>query len=588
MRTIAGTAAGCALIAIVTACAGCGSGGASQQNIAVTATPGTATVPLAGTQQFTASETKNGQTIPAQVNWSVNGVAGGNTSVGTVSSAGLYTAPTSIPSQTMETITATAQADPTKTATGSVTIVYPNDNGATQTGAIKLGTSGGNATDSAPSGNNIECCSGTLGSLISRGGLQFILSNNHVLDKSNHGTIGDPISQPGLIDNNCNPGTTVANLSQVVNLQTSNPPVDAAMAQVVPGAVDTSGSILNLGAAGPTSIAAAPPSATLASSSTVLSTNEQVAKSGRSSGLTCSTLSSISTSVVVDYSATCGGATSFTITFQNQVIVNGGNFSAAGDSGSLVVTADTARPVALLFAGNSAGTAANPIQTVLNALKSSTNVVPTIVGGGDHAVSCAPTASLNNATASPTAGMATLAAGEIDRATTIKEQYAAELMRDAAVSGVGVGISADNPGESALVIYLTGRPSAEIPPQIEGVRTRIVFGTRFSAESQAVASEAPLQAADIERAIAIKDAHTQPMLAQAGIVGIGVGRSADDPAKAALVVYVEKGKLETAIPVAIDGLRTKIIEGDRFRALRWGKPETRGVACYKPDRGPKD
>ncbi len=575
-------AAGCALFAIVTACGGCGSGAASQQNIAVTATPSTATVPLSGTQQFTASETKNGQTIPAQVNWSVNGVAGGNASVGTVSATGLYTAPSSIPTQTTETVTATAQIDPTKTATDSLTIVYPNDNGATQTGAIELGTSGGNATDSTPSGNNIECCSGTLGSLISRGGLQFILSNNHVLDKSDHGTIGDPISQPGLIDNNCNPGTTVANLSQVVNLQSSNPPVDAAMAQVVPGAVGTTGSILDLGAAGPTSIAAAPPSATLANASTVLSSGEQVAKSGRSSGLTCSTLSSISTRVIVDYSATCGGATSFTITFQNQVIVNGGNFSAAGDSGSLVVTADTARPVALLFAGNSAGTAANPIQTVLNALKSSTNVVPTIVGGGDHSVSCAPTASLNSATASPTAGMATLAAGEIDRATNVKEQYAPELMRDSAVSGVGVGISADNDRESALLIYLTGKPSAEIPAEIEGVRTRLVFGARFSAESQAAASKAPLQIADIQRATAIKDVYAQAMLALPGLVGIGVGRSADDPAKPALVVYIEKGKLATAIPAVIDGLRTKVIEGDRFRAFGWGKPDPRAVSCYKP------
>src|SRR5689334_13022660 len=42
------------------------------------------------------------------VTWSVNGITGGNSSVGTVTQAGLYTAPMSVPAQNVVTVTATS------------------------------------------------------------------------------------------------------------------------------------------------------------------------------------------------------------------------------------------------------------------------------------------------------------------------------------------------------------------------------------------------------------------------------------------------------------------------------------------------
>ena len=36
-------------------------------------------------------------------------------------------------------------------------------------------------------------------------GRQYLLSNNHVLARSDHASVGDTIVQPGLIDNNCTP-----------------------------------------------------------------------------------------------------------------------------------------------------------------------------------------------------------------------------------------------------------------------------------------------------------------------------------------------------------------------------------------------
>src|ERR1044072_520639 len=81
---------------------------------------------------------------------------------------------------------------------------------AKQTPPIQLGTSGGWAKDLA----NGFCCGGTLGSLVSLGGQQHILSNYHVFEADivsggNNTTAqtNDAIIQPGLIDINC----TVAN-----------------------------------------------------------------------------------------------------------------------------------------------------------------------------------------------------------------------------------------------------------------------------------------------------------------------------------------------------------------------------------------
>ena len=43
----------------------------------------------------------------SSVNWAVNGIAGGNTTVGTISQTGLYTAPAAVPPQALVTATST-------------------------------------------------------------------------------------------------------------------------------------------------------------------------------------------------------------------------------------------------------------------------------------------------------------------------------------------------------------------------------------------------------------------------------------------------------------------------------------------------
>ncbi len=87
--------------------------------VSVTISPVSATVGARGTQQFTATVENTGNTV---VTWQVSGVTGGNATVGTISSSGLYTAPAVVPNPAIVTVAAVSQADPTKSASAQVTI----------------------------------------------------------------------------------------------------------------------------------------------------------------------------------------------------------------------------------------------------------------------------------------------------------------------------------------------------------------------------------------------------------------------------------------------------------------------------------
>jgi hypothetical protein len=103
----------------------CGGGGGSASvgtPVAVSISPTSARLQEGATLQFTATVTGTSNTA---VTWSVNDVTGGNSTVGTVSTTGLFTAPGAIPSSNPVTVKATSQADTTKSASASVTIGNP-------------------------------------------------------------------------------------------------------------------------------------------------------------------------------------------------------------------------------------------------------------------------------------------------------------------------------------------------------------------------------------------------------------------------------------------------------------------------------
>jgi hypothetical protein len=87
--------------------------------ITISISPTSDTVRVNRTQQFTASVQNTSNT---GVTWSVNGILGGNATVGTISTSGLYRAPSAVPNPSTVTVTATSVADPAKSASAQVRI----------------------------------------------------------------------------------------------------------------------------------------------------------------------------------------------------------------------------------------------------------------------------------------------------------------------------------------------------------------------------------------------------------------------------------------------------------------------------------
>jgi hypothetical protein len=321
-----------------------------------------------------------------------------------------------------------------------------------------FGTSGGNVKDSS----RLFCCSGTLGSLVSLGGVSYILSNNHVLARADQAAAGDDISQPGLIDNGCRIPPIVADFTVAPKLGSN---VDAALAQLRSGQMDSQGFIEGIGV----------PSSTVVAPSIGLS----VTKSGRTTGTTTGSVSSFNTSVSVQYQAGCGKGKKFTVSYTNQVVITPGSFSAGGDSGSLIVTNNASHnPVALLFAGSSSSTIGNPIGEVLTKVSAA-------LGGG--LVSFGGKASSTPASAlriSPSGHLVPQLPQEVvDFAIQVKEERVAELMARPSVIGVGVGASETDDRSAAIVIFVdkTTGVAPKLPKRIKGVEVQVVYTDPFVA-----------------------------------------------------------------------------------------------------------
>jgi len=578
------------------------------KNISASLWPSSALVKTFGQQQFTASVEGDSS---ATFSWSVNGITGGNTSYGTIADSvdssgvhhGLYTAPNHVPTKTVVSATnlangaanatpvkinAVYQADSYFFASGTVTITSQNQNA--QNLPTPLGVSGGNINDSGAG----ACCGGTLGALVSRGGQQYILSNSHVLARTDLGALGDSILQPGLFDSSCSTSGTnvVANLSQFVDLESSSsgPPVDAALALVASGKVDPSGTILELGGATssgqPTN---GPPHAGTGVAPSLYEpdgvTPLKVAKSGRATGLTCSSIGAINLTASVTFQKGCGTGTQFQQTYTNLVLVEGGEFSAQGDSGALIVTQDSGDPLALLFASSDTASLASPVSDVLAALADpSTGEKPVFVGSaGTHAVAACslPGAQSSFSSVSHTADRSP-SADTLELATRIRDSNASLLLAHPEVLALGVGASLDSPEEAAILIFVQKDAATNtLPKQVDGVRARIVEvaeslsprGILSAGDSRLLADSATggrtirsPSAKDLAHARFVHEKTVDGLMHLSGIQGLGITASADGPGEAALIVYLVRGKSHDAIPQLVEGVRTVIRESSPFRS----------------------
>ena len=194
----------------------------------------------------------------------------------------------------------------------------------------------------------------------------FALSNNHVYAATNSASInpGDPVIQPGTYDGGSWPADYIGDLAdfQQIIFGGSDNTIDAAIAEITFDDFDGDGDDeFAVGNATPSDGYGTPKSGIMDDPSVGL----RVRKYGRTTGQTNGRIDAINATVNVNYGASNGVAL-----FTGQIIIKPGNFSAGGDSGSLIVVqkgTDARSPVGLLFAGGFGITVANPIDAVLEA-----------------------------------------------------------------------------------------------------------------------------------------------------------------------------------------------------------------------------
>jgi hypothetical protein len=204
-------------------------------------------------------------------------------------------------------------------------------------------------------GNAGECSAGTIGARVKDGsGNVYALSNNHVYALENTAPLGSQVLQPGLYDTGCK-----FSASNVIGTLSAFAPISfSKSASNVVDAAIASSTTANLGNSTPAGGYGTPSSTAKAAI-----VGMAVQKYGRTTALTSGSVSAVNGIVEVSYGA------AGTARFVEQVFIQSGKpFLKAGDSGSLVVTANSAaNPVGLLFAGDSSGKfgIANPIGPVL-------------------------------------------------------------------------------------------------------------------------------------------------------------------------------------------------------------------------------
>jgi len=475
---------------------------------------------------------------------------------------------------------------------------------------MPLGSSGGNNSDFDAHGNVIaDCCSGTLGALIQDStGRQFLLGNNHVLARSDHAAVGDAIVQPGLIDNNCTPngdgpGTVpVGVLTAWLPLNMPSTNVDAAIAQVASRTVDSSGSILELGVRQPDgTLSSAPPGvSSTGGRGENASLQLRVAKSGRTTGLTCATVTALDVDVAVDYYHDCAETRPYlTKSFTGQIGLSGDRFSDAGDSGALVVDTSNAEPLGLFFAGGTDAFGvgqgmANPAGEVLNELaaQAGSGSAYTFVGTADHPVSC-----LSYGDSTIAASQArSLSDSEIARA-----QQALGLSRmlvnpSLGILGVAPGKSSDHPGEAAVIVYVDENAPQQVSQIIDGVRSIVIPATAHavavgSAPLSNTIHDAPaLSPASLVQALAAKRQIARKLMQQnPAFFAVGVGQSLDNPREAALVIYVDRNRVPAGLPTVVAGLRTRYVMMDRLHVTRsYSNALAPGHRCTPHTENPGD
>ena len=565
-----------------------------------------------GSVQWSLGTTPGGEIAPGDSYGSIGETRCSHSSRSYTSCTATYTAPRALPSANPSVfVVGLAAGNPHSAAALHILLNGAGfsssglQNQSAQTGYIEMGSSGGNANDydskQDSSGKEYvnDCCGGTLGALVAdRNSNLFILSNNHVLAESDQARTGDSIVQPALVDLNCNPqaGRTIGSLRYVVPLQSSQSNVDAALAAATP-AVDASGAILQLG---PSINGVLSPAAPAAGTGEALSAGVlnqlRVVKSGRTTGLTCSTVNTVDLSVQVDYYYDCAESRPYyTKTYVNQIGMPGASFADSGDSGALVLDASNAQPVGLFFASgaddsNHGFSVANPIQDVLSELDQSGHTDGLqIAGGAQHPITC------SNYDEHTTPVTRAVSPARMAAAKSAVDSAAALLVRpDNAILGVATGQSLDSPGDAAVIVYVDkNKPGIAVPKVIHGVRTLVIptdaasmaAGTEPTTLPQVEGIHLPPEV--LRAAGGVQRQFAPQLMADPAFFGVGVTQSYDNPAEAALLVLVDLTKTPQSMPDQAGGLRLRYLRVNRLHVTRSKlAPVEQAPRCALPSSQP--
>lgn len=238
------------------------------------------------------------------------------------------------------------------------------------TGVIDARTTNRSRFRPAPGGVSVghhDITAGTIGGWAAgRSGTRarrlLMLSNNHVLANTNRGKFGDSIIQPGRADSGANPADRIAILERFIPVNFASGSinyVDCATGWCWPNRVRRD-HVYHAG--NPTARYFK-----IGNSVRSPAVNMLVGKTGRTTDLTRGTIRAVQVSVNVNFGP--AGVAHFRDQFAVRS-ASAGNFSAGGDSGSIVWEWKAGlSPVGLLFAGGGGTTFCNRISRVYNALR---------------------------------------------------------------------------------------------------------------------------------------------------------------------------------------------------------------------------
>jgi hypothetical protein len=136
-----------ALLPVLLALTSCGGSSSTTSTPTLTISCDHTSVTVNGTASCTQTIANLSSTL---VNWQAGGVAGGNSTFGTIDTNGKYTAPPTVPTNNVVTITAIAQTQTSLTATATITILPA-------TAISTISCNGSTSNLSVTSGNSMAC-----------------------------------------------------------------------------------------------------------------------------------------------------------------------------------------------------------------------------------------------------------------------------------------------------------------------------------------------------------------------------------------------------------------------------------------------